>query len=794
MGEKISHMNIADASIDYMTLFGMNKNVLRVTPSFFDGMKPGKRRMFWAWWQNSGKIESTKPSQLKKLRFSKVDIISANTMKYHPHSDDATKKLIGREGQYWNNNVMTIVPKGAFGNVLGVAPAAGRYIEAKMSEYTIDCFFNDFSKYSVPMNVSYDGSSFEPEYLPAKYPHILFNPQFSGIGYGSSSNIPPFNVTEVLRACIKLLKNPNSNIRLIPDIPTGCDIVDIGEFDNINETGVGKILMRCSYEIDYTRNCIKITSLPITITTKDVVAKIITLVKAGKLDGIMKFQDFTQNGEVNLEILLKKDASPNKVMKELLKKTDLQFTLPVSFTVEDDYNLYEYGIKEYLLKWLEFRKNMLVARYNKELQTCEDRKHILTALIDITDGNRGEDVVKIIRKSKNNEEAIKKLMDFSRVKLSSVQARNILSMSLSRFTKDAHQEYVDELDELENVTIKNIMKYLSSTKELQNLMISQFEEGIAKYGHPRKSKVISDDKDIDVTKHLVGVSENGYIKKVNADVGRIGVIGKTFEPMTVLECQSSDTIAIFTDMGEVQELVVKDIPDMDIDSIGTEHEKLTSGLHGRPITIVKNLPISNSTAEVISVTSYGMAKRSLIKELGELSKARTFMGLNSGDRVTTVLITLNSNSNKDYLIYTNDGNGVRIPLKDVKTLGRTAKGTKQISLRMDEVVTGASIIEKGDKFLFYITTTGKGKITYTKDFPTMKRGAESANMIKLDSKETLVACNSVQPEMKVMVFKRNGEPVIIDISDLSPSSKVARGEKLVKTPKADYVIGIKIFK
>ena len=128
-------------------------------------------------------------------------------MSFHPHGSSANMDLIVREGQYWNNNVMAIVPQGSYGNIRGDQPAAGRYSEAKMGEYMIDCFFDDFDKYCVPMKKAYDGVSDEPEYLPAKYPHVLFNPQFSGIGFAMASNIPSFNVSEVLKATISLNKN-----------------------------------------------------------------------------------------------------------------------------------------------------------------------------------------------------------------------------------------------------------------------------------------------------------------------------------------------------------------------------------------------------------------------------------------------------------------------------------------------------------------------------------------------------------------------------------------------------------
>ena len=163
--ERIIQMNVGDADLEYSKLFGANKNLYRTIASLADGLKPGKRRLFYSWWELEHKPISTKRETISKLRFIKVDKLSSNTVNYHPHGTTATDELIGKEGQYWNNNVMTIVPQGSQGNLRGDAWAAGRYREAKMSEYLIDCFFSDFNKYCIPMKLGYDGESYEPEFL-----------------------------------------------------------------------------------------------------------------------------------------------------------------------------------------------------------------------------------------------------------------------------------------------------------------------------------------------------------------------------------------------------------------------------------------------------------------------------------------------------------------------------------------------------------------------------------------------------------------------------------------------------
>ena len=304
MSESIRQQNVADAAEDLACLFGANKNVYRVKPSLQDGLKPGKRRLLFAWWLREHQPTNTKAETLRKLKFIKCGILASISQEFHPHGDSANGEALVREGQYWNNNVMTVIPQGSYGNIRGDKHASLRYSEAKMSEYMIDCFFDDFDKYCVPMKKAYNGENDEPEYFPAKYPHILFNPQISGIGYGSASNIPPFNVQEVLEATIKLIKDPKAKILLIPDSPTGADIIDTGTFKEINKTGDSKFIMRATAEIDYQHNTIKFTSIPLQTRTEDIISKILDFKNQKKMfDEIIEIRDSTRNDEVDLLIM-----------------------------------------------------------------------------------------------------------------------------------------------------------------------------------------------------------------------------------------------------------------------------------------------------------------------------------------------------------------------------------------------------------------------------------------------------------------------------------------------------------
>ena len=388
--EIITKENVAEANLEYQKLFGANKNLYRVIASLQDGMKPGKRRMFYTWWLMEGRPQNTKRETLNKLHSLKVATIISQTLRLHPHGESGIEETLSREGQYWSNNIMTVVPQGSYGNMRGDRAAAGRYLESKLSEFTIDCFFSDFDKYCVPMKVGYDGVTLEPEFLPAKYPFILFNPQFSGIGYGNSSNIFGSNVTEVLDATIKLIKDPSAKILLIPDSPTGCDIIDEGLFKEMNKTGIGKVTMRATSEIDYVKNVIKITTLPYNGASKDVVLKIIDLINKGTIKDIAEIQDSTKEGEVDIKIFLKSSAQPDKVLDTLYKKgTGLKAVFPIGITVIEDYEEFEYGVKELLLAWIDYRIDIVRSMFLNSLQQVETDAHMNEVLLMVFNKDDG---------------------------------------------------------------------------------------------------------------------------------------------------------------------------------------------------------------------------------------------------------------------------------------------------------------------------------------------------------------------------------------------------------------------
>lgn len=795
MSEVVTKQNAADAIKEYSCLFGANKNLYRITASLNDGLKPGKRRLYWSWWLTEKKPKDTSKETLKKLKFIKAGTLASNAMAFHPHGDIAMSELIVKEGQYWNNNVMAIVPQGSYGNIRGDQAAAGRYAEAKIGEYMIDCFFDDFDKYCVPMKLAYDGESLEPEYLPAKYPNILFNPQISGIGYGLASNIPPFNVTEVLKTTIKLMKDPNTKIMLIPDSPTGADIIDNGNFKEINKTGKSKLTMRATSEIDYQNNIIKFTSLPLQMTTKQVISRIIAL----KIEEISDIKDYTKEGEVDLRIILKSDANPDKILKVLYKKnTGLKMTFPVGITVIDDYESYEYGVKDLLLEWIEYRRDIVRSMFLNNLQITMEKAHMNKVLLMVFNKDNIEETVKIAKNSTSRKDTINKLM--KRYNITSLQASTIADMHVYNFNSDSYERYKADKVNIDN-ELKRIKETLSHSDKIDDFIINQLEEGIKKWGRPRKSKVVkennSDEEDIPDTEHLIAISESGYIKKLSLkDNSSIGLVGKENSNLTVMQINNREDILVIDSSGRVSKISVSAIPDMKFEDIGIEIARYFS-TNGKIIAVMKlpSMDVLKSKDDnlcIIFVTKNGLAKKVPISEFKKITDYKIGITLNDDDELASALFSFDK-STKDIIICTNIGNGIRLPIKELKTLSKQAKGVQQINLKEDEYVVNACKINPNKKLLFYVTSSGKLKLTDIKYFPTMQRKDESLSLISLDKNEVLIGVSSVSKSDIAMIYRKNNEPEQVELKNIKVSTRIAKGEKMIKTPKGDKVVAYKIF-
>lgn len=783
---KIEERNISDISEEWVKIFGGNVNIYRITPHAVDGLKPVERRVLYALHTNPN----------KGLAIRKVQRIAGDTMAYHPHGDASISDVIFGMGQSWKKNIMYLDPSGNFGNIAGDSPAHPRYPDTKLSRVANYIFFSDFKDSNVPMRPNYSETELEPDYLPARIPIVLCNPHFSGIGVGVAANLPPFNPKEVVDATIKLIKNPKAKITLFPDSPTGCDIIDEGQFERINESGGSdgkcKFTMRATYEIDYIKNRITITSLPLTVTSDQVVGAIVAMRKAGKLDGLIDIADDSANDIVDITITLKKDVNPDEFIEKIMgKKTNLKKTFPVEIRVTEDFKPHVWGVRKTLKNWIEGRRDSVRAIYNKKLMNTLSDHHMNEIYLFVFSKDNLDKTISIARKSKNREEMEKKFIET--YKITSLQAKALSKMGVYQFNKDSYEQYKENKKKYE-ADIKYYEAVLDDDDAVDKIIIEQLTEFNELFPYPRKSAIVKGGKmkeKIPNTYHLVGISRDGYIKKLSLEKSvAIGTVGKTSQ-VIVTKINNRDNLLIFDSSGRISRVGVSSLPDMEYDEPGVELSRYFT-LKGTPVSIINECEVSNDDDmnDIILVTEQGFGKKTKVSEFAKIKDFKEAVQLAEGDQLISAIPAMGD----EFIIYTNFGDGIRLHTNDIKRQSKNARGLSLMTLRAGEKVVGIDFLAEGCNQFLYVTSAGRMKMTEEKYFPVMSRKDEPLCLIGLEANETLVGVAFVKKHDRVMIYRKKGDPVEVDLKDVPVTSRVAKAEKLVKLPHGDSVTGFKIMR
>lgn len=777
--------NIAEIGKEWLQLGGANINIARIAPNIIDGLRPVWRRALFSMHEGAN----------QGLKFRKVQVIGSNTMLYHPHGDSSVFNVIYTMGQPWSMNIPFIDSQGNFGSASGDEPAAPRYPDAKMSREANWIFFSNFKDSNVPMRPTYNGESKEPDYLPARIPMVLCNPQFSGIGIGVTSNIPPFNPTEVVDATIKLIKNPKAKILLLPDSPTGCNIVDNGCFQDLNDYGYGeeiKVMMQATYTIDYIKNIVTITSLPLQVTVEQIVASIIGMRKNGDLKDLIDITDESKELKVKLNFVLKSDANPDEFIDQILKKkTNLRKSFGVELRVIDDLKPRVWGTKRILLEWIEYYRECTRAIYNKKLMDAVTQYHMNEIYLFVFSKDNLSRTIKIAKSSKNREEMAARFKET--YKITSIQADTLAKLSVQMLSKESYEGFKEAKVTL-NKLIDKYEEILSSDAAVDKVIIADLKEYKEKFPHPRRSAIIKLGKDpatIPNTMHLIGISRDGYIKKISLEERKsIGYVGKSSQVMVTM-VNNRDNLLIFDSTGRLSRVGVSSIPDMDYNEIGVELTRYFT-LGGTPVSVFNESSLKDDDGDVMVITECGIGKRIRMSEFAKIKDYKTAIQLNEGDSLVTA--SPSGDDEQQLIIYTNFGDGIRLKVADIRRQSKTAKGSSLIKLRHGESVTGVSFLEGGCNKILYVTSNGRMKLTQEKFFPLMNRKDEPLSLIGLEANECLVGLSFVSSKDSVRVYRKKSEPIDLAIKDIPITTRAAKAIKLVKIPRGDIVTGFSVMR
>ncbi len=772
--------------------YAMSVIAARALPDVRDGLKPVQRRILHSMIElNNG---PDKPHR-------KCARIVGDTMgKYHPHGDSSIYDALVKLAQEWNTRYPLVDGHGNFGSVDGDSAAAMRYTEARLSKISME-MLADINKDTVDFVPNFDETEKEPTVLPSRFPNLLVNGT-TGIAVGMATNIPPHNLKETIEAAVKIIDNKIEEDRETsidelmeiikgPDFPTGAQILGRRGINEAYRTGRGKIKVRAVTDIESMSNGkqrIIVTELPYMVNKSVLIQKIVELVKNKKIDGITDVRDESSREGMRVVIELRKDTNANVMLNQLYKHTQLQDTFGVNMLALVDGVPKILNLSQMLEYYLKHQEEVVTRRTKYDLNKAEERAHILLGLLIALDNI--DEVIKIIRESKNVQEAKSSLME--RFELSEAQAQAIVDMRLRALTGLEREKLEAEYKELME-KIDYLKSILADEKKLLGVIKDELLVISTKYGDERRTSIgqdIDDVTDEELIKReniVITMTKLGYIKRMPEDTFRAqNRGGKGIKGMNTIDDDYIDNLIVsnthnyimfFTNKGRVYRLKGYEIPEAGRTARGVAIINLLQLQPEEKVTTV--IPINSSEEEkyLFMATKNGMVKKSELSEYRNVRKSGlTAIVLRDDDELIEVK---NTSDEDDIFLITEKGMAIRFNESGVRKTGRTSMGVKGINLRKEDEVISMQTETGGDDILM-ITENGMGKRTRKSEFNRQNRGGLGVKCYKITNKTgNLVGAKSVTDENDIMIITTEGIVIRTACEGISTLGRITSGVKVI---------------
>ncbi len=779
--------------------YAMSVIVGRAIPDIRDGLKPVHRRALYA----MSELGNRWNKPYKKSARIVGDIIG----KYHPHGDTAAYDTVVRMAQDFSMRYPLIDGQGNFGSVDGDPPAAMRYTEIRMEKITEELLM-DLDKETVDFVPNYDGSLHEPLVLPARIPTLLLNGS-SGIAVGLTTNVPPHNLRELIDGIIELVHNPELSVDDLmafikgPDFPTAGFINGREGIVSAYRTGRGIIRVRARAIIERNarndRESIVITELPYQVNKANLIEKISELVKEKKIGGIADLRDESDREGMRIVIDMKRDEMSGVLLNQLYKHTQMESTFGIIMLAIDQGQPRVMNLKEILVKFVDFRKEIVVRRTMYELARAREKLHILEGLIIALDNL--DEVIALIKASENAKRASEEMM--SRFGLSEEQSKAILDMRLQRLTGLERDKIRDEHIEI-SALVKKLEGILADPQKVLNIIIEELEEIQKRYGDPRRTEIVLSSNDIGIEDMIVEedmvvtISHQNYIKRNPVSLyrsqhrggrGKVGMGTKEddfIERMFIASTHSH--ILFFTNLGRVYWLKIYQIPQAGRAAKGKAIVNLIGISPDEKITAV--LPVKEFVPDkfVLMATKRGIIKKTdLIAYSNPRSGGIIAITLDEGDELIDVKQT---NGDQDIFLGVKKGNAIKFNEEDARPIGRTARGVTGIRIAKDDEVVGMEVLSDSN-FILTVSEKGFGKRSPISEYRLQSRGGKGIINLKTTPKVGFVTrIKQVTGDEDIMLISNTGNIIRLGVNEVSVLHRSTQGVKLIDLADGEKLVGI----
>jgi len=819
--DRVSAISVEEEMRESYLSYAMSVIASRALPDVRDGLKPVQRRILYA----MREMGLNPDRQHRKC----AGVIGEVLKSFHPHGDSSVYDALVRMAQDFTLRYPLVDGHGNFGSIDGDPPAAYRYTEARLARAALD-MLTDIERETVSFIPNFDNQGTEPTVLPAKLPQLLVNGS-SGIAVGMATNIPPHHIGEICRAIQAVIDDPLigddalADIVQGPDFPTGGVVLGRDAIRTAYKTGRGSVAIRGTAEIveERGRHRIIITEMPYQVTQARVVEAIAEAHSEKRITGIVRLDDESNRKGMRIVIELHRSATPNVVLNQLYKHTPLQTSfgfnmlalVPSTYLPLDRSATAEaifespigplepktLSLKEMLEYHIAHRRYVVVRRAFYDRRKAQERLHILEGFRIALD--HIDEVIAVIRASATPDEARTNLR--ARFQLSEIQANAIVEMRLRALTGLERQKIEDEYTKLLGI-VEELNTLLAST-ERQYAVVKQESFDVAKrIGDERRTLVVPTDDEFAIedmipdTEVVVTSTVGGYIKRVSVDTFRAqnrggrGVVGiSNLKREDVVNkffvATTHQHIMFFTNKGRAYRLRAYEIPDSTRHARGTALVNLLTLPPGEHVTAV--FPISNFEGEryLVMVTRQGVIKKTSLSDFGNVRRSGlNAIMLDEGDELLSVDL---SRGDHDILLATRDGMAVHFSERDVRAMGRNARGVKAVTLSHGDELVAMDVVEEGRGEVLIVTSQAYGKRTPIGDYRHTQRGGKG---VKAFAKEMeighVVDQILVAPDDDLLMITSANQVIRLPVSQIRRTGRSTKGVKLQNLGRGEVVIAI----
>jgi DNA gyrase subunit A len=837
--EKIGKINVADEIKNSFLDYSMSVIISRALPDVRDGLKPSQRRTLFAM-HELGVMPNRK--HLKCAR-----IVGETIGKYHPHGDQAVYSTLVHMAQPWAMRERLVDGQGNFGSVEGDPPAAMRYTEARLTHLGA-VLMQDMDQDTVDFAPNYDESMSEPVVFPAAFPNLLVNGG-TGIAVGMATNMAPHNLGETIDAVCAQIDNPDITIPQLmrfmkgPDFPTGCMVCGMEGIKQYFATGRGSVKIRGKVGVEQlkgNREQLVITEIPYNVNRATLVEKIADLVNE-RTPGFTEITAIRDESDENTRVVveLKRDGIPKVVINNLYKHTQLETSFSVNALAIDRGRPKTLNLKDLINCYVEHRREVILRRTRYQLKKAEERAEILEGYICAL--RNLDEFIRIIRNSKNRDEARVKLLAFAwtksqverwgiflrsegrlvdgRYSLTERQVDAILELRLYQLTGLEIDKVEAEYKELME-RIKDLMDILAREARVLAIIKAELKQIRDKHATPRLTQIVPDEGDIAIEDLIanegviVTLTHNGLIKRTNVASyrsqkrGGKGVIGmSTREAATpedadfierLFTASTHDYLMFFTNMGRVYVERVHEIPDMGRAAKGRSianllelraDEKIQTLVRvGAKYGANKEEQTWQQTNELFFVTKQGTVKRTALSDFQNVRKGGIIaINIEATDALVDVKLTTGNN---EVVIITREGMSIRFHEEGVRSMGRSATGVKGIELEKADAVVALAIVDPGATLLV-AGENGIGKRTEFEEYRIQSRGGKGIITMKTGEKTgAVVGALTVLDGDELMLITVGGQMVRIPVKGIREAGRNTMGVKLIDLAPKDRLQAI----